>query len=85
MNKLSPACKAAHDALTLLGKARDEGNKDAYNLAYDSYMRALRDMDIESFDADVVDDYGNVMKSSGKFGHSSSSKRAWEHVLPEDG
>tara|TARA_R110000851_G_scaffold120245_1_gene248515 strand:- start:440 stop:718 length:279 start_codon:yes stop_codon:yes gene_type:complete len=92
MNELTPqtkasldAEKAAYDSLILLGEAKEKSDNDAYRIAYDSYMRAIRDMDVASFDANIVDDYGNVMKQAGQFGESSSSKRAWDHKLPEDG
>ena len=85
MSKYSQAEKQAHEALTLLGEARDNGDSESYKIAYDSFIRAQRMIDIESFDDNIIDSYGNVMKPSGKFGNSFSSKRAWDHKLPEDG
>ena len=85
MSKLPQHYQAAHDALTLLGEAEEANDADLYKLAYDSYMRAIRAADSEEFDKEIYDSYGNVMKPSGKFGKGGSSKRAWEHQLPEDG
>ena len=84
MSKYTQAEKLAHEALTLLGEAEERGDKEAYSIAYDSYMRAIRAMDLNEFDKNVIDSYGNVMKPAGEFGKSFSSKRAWDHALPED-
>lgn len=82
MNTLPPQYQAAHDALTQLGEAKEANCDVRYKAAYDSYMRALRNIDIIEFDEELHDSYGKVMKKKNE--SSPSSARAWEHELPED-
>lgn len=79
---LSPQYQTAHDALIQLGEAYEANCDVRYKAAYDSYMRALRNIDVSEFDEELHDSYGNVMKKKGE--SSPSSARAWEHELPED-
>ena len=76
--------KFAFKALTALGEAKASGDEQAYRQAYDNYVRGRRMMDIEDYDAVLVDDYGNVCKPANQSHNIDVVNDAWLHELPED-
>ena len=47
-------------------------------------MRAQRLIDIEEYDKEMYDDFGNLVKKAGESRNIPSVKEAWAYELPED-
>ena len=76
--------KNAHAALKLWGEANEKGDEKIKALAYGNFIRAKRLIDIEEYDKEMYDDFGNLVKKAGQSHNFPDMDKAWMHELPED-
>lgn len=72
------------EAMKLYHEALEKGDKELMTLTYENLMRVNRLIDIEEYDKEVYDDFGNLCKKAGEFNNIPRTKEAWAYELPED-